>query len=302
MRKRFTTYLKFKVELSQFKPKSSINSFINSKISNSNNLDKNISKIPLFYQSQFHSNYKTEERVIKNIVHTNVKCVDENSKLNLIFYYKNKKSCNLVMKNNNAPPPSTPQKTNVVYKFTCPFPHREAEDYIGLTSTTLNNRFSKHMQAGSIKQHFEDSHNIKPTKSQLLDNTTVLTYADNRHKLFIKEALLISNLAPKINRQYDNFTNVLKLYKPRYNNNASNTLPLPSSNQDINNPTTTPIHDSSTIQSHIHHHASPQITQRISRLLSISRATPTDHQHTVPSNSPISQRLRSSRSNNLPYI
>ena len=47
--------------------------------------------IPVYYESQTHANYKIEERVIKNIVYTNVKCTDTTNKLNLIFYYKNKK-------------------------------------------------------------------------------------------------------------------------------------------------------------------------------------------------------------------
>ena len=269
-----------------------INSFINSKMSPTNNNNDSINRIPIYYQAQFHSNYKIEERVLMNIIQSNVKCTDQNSKLNLIFYYKNKKASSLIMKNNIAPPPSTPQKTNVVYKFSCPYPHREAEDYIGLTSTTLSTRLGRHIQTGSIKRHFEDNHNTKPTKSQLLDNTKILTHADNRHKLFIKEALLISSHAPKINRQYDNFTNVLKLYKPRHNNYNNRGTSNDNSEENISilpNPTNT------LSPNHTYHPISPQISQRINQLLSNSRNS-SSPQPTAPiPRTPISQRLRSSR-------
>ena len=65
---------------------------------------------------------------------------------------------------------------------------------------------------------------IKP-KTQLLENTSILTHAENRYKLSIKEALLILEKAPIINRQHENFCNILKLHKSRNissNNNSNN--------------------------------------------------------------------------------
>ena len=50
------------------------------------------SSTPLYYESQMHINYKIEERVIKNMIYEHTKCTDPNNKLNLIFYYKNKKN------------------------------------------------------------------------------------------------------------------------------------------------------------------------------------------------------------------
>ena len=61
--------------------------------------------IPVYYESQTHLNHKVEERMIKKIVYDNTKCSDPNYKLNLIYYYKNKKTSQLVMKNNLTPPP-----------------------------------------------------------------------------------------------------------------------------------------------------------------------------------------------------
>ena len=53
---------------------------------------------------KYHENYKTDEKILKNIITSNTLCTDPNSRLNLIIYYKNGKTSNLVMKNNLAPP------------------------------------------------------------------------------------------------------------------------------------------------------------------------------------------------------
>ena len=59
------------------------------------------------------------------------------------------------------------------------------------------------------------THNAKPTREQLTGNTIILAKANDRYKLTIKEALLIMNNAPSLNIQFDNFTNILKLYNHR---------------------------------------------------------------------------------------
>ena len=53
--------------------------------------------VNVFYENQMHENYKIEERTVKKIVTENIPCKNPNEKLNLIFYYKNFKSHNLVM-------------------------------------------------------------------------------------------------------------------------------------------------------------------------------------------------------------
>ena len=69
-----------------------------------------------------------------------------------------------------------------------------------------------HGQNGSILNHFQESHSCKPTRDQLTTNTSIVAKANDRYKLSIKEALVILNTKPLINKQFDNFTNVLKLY------------------------------------------------------------------------------------------
>ena len=180
--------------------------------------------IQIYYQGQTHKNYKLDERIIENIVKQNTKCIDPNNKLKLSFYYRNKKTSNYIMKNNMTPPPTTLQKTNVVYKFTCPLPHSQAVEYVGMTQTKLSRRLTCHGQNGSILKHFQESHNCKPTRDQITSNTTIIDKENDRYKLAIKEALIILNTKPLINKQFDNFSNILKLYSLGNSNNRANNV------------------------------------------------------------------------------
>ena len=49
-----------------------------------------------------------------------------------------------------------------------------------------------------------------------MNNTNIIATAPDKFRLTIKEALLISKHAPVINKQFDNFTNTLKLFKNNY--------------------------------------------------------------------------------------
>ena len=128
-------------------------------------------------------------------------------------------------------------------------PHSQAVEYVGLTQTTLSRRLTYHGQEGGIFSHFEKCHNSKPTREQLTGNTVVIGRAPDRNRLAIKEALHILNLNPSINKQYDNFANVLKLYKQRNagtkSSNTSeivnaefpgNLSPIPSENKSSSSP------------------------------------------------------------------
>ena len=44
--------------------------------------------------------YKTDGRIIRNIVRNNINVTNDNDYLNLIIYYKSPKTAQLVMKNN----------------------------------------------------------------------------------------------------------------------------------------------------------------------------------------------------------
>ena len=118
---------------------SHIKNFIDKKFNNSQEQQQKIEYTPLFYKNQMHSNYKIEERVIKELVYNNTEEIDKGKKLKLIIYYNNKKTSNFIMKNNLQPPPKVIQQTNVVYSFKCPIlqcqAKQPAETYIGMTQT-----------------------------------------------------------------------------------------------------------------------------------------------------------------------
>ena len=132
------------------------------------------------------------------------------------------------MKNNLSMEFSPLRQTNVVYKFTCPHPHSKAEFYVGMTQTTVFRRLTAHTQNGSIYEHFMNVHNVKPTFKELSENTEILAKAQNRYELSIKEALIILQSLPSLNRQTDNFTNVLKI------NTRSNYMSVQSKTNNYN--------------------------------------------------------------------
>ena len=185
--------------------------FIQNKLK-TNNKPRDNNSIKIYYQNQTHGQYKIDERIIKDIVSRNTSCTKSDQQLRIIFYYKNKKTHNLVMKNNLTPTLPTLQQRGLVYKFQCPLPHSKAVTYIGFTQTTLSRRLTMHGQNGSIYNHFINSHNCKPTRDQLTENTIIITRDTDRYKLAIKEALIIINDSPSLNIQFDNFSNILKLH------------------------------------------------------------------------------------------
>ena len=128
------------------------------------------------------------------------------------------------MKNNLSLRVEDLKKTNVVYNFKCPMPHGQVAEYIGMTQNCLSRRLTLHLQQGSILEHFRQQHNIKLTRKIIVENTKIIEQSSNRKMLEIKEALLILKNKPTINKQFDNFTNILKL-----NTNKNQTMTVPRS-------------------------------------------------------------------------
>ena len=93
--------------------------------------------------------------------------------------------------------------------------HGQATEYIGFSQTTLSQRLTSHRQNGSIYDHLKTYHNIKPTREHLTENTKIIAKANDRNRLAIKEALLMIKEKPIINKQFDNFCNVLKLFSSK---------------------------------------------------------------------------------------
>lgn len=238
-----------------------------------------------------HANYKIDERIIKELIYNNTNTNNNNKKLQLIIYYRNNKTSSLVMKNNLNPPPTKLQNTNIVYEFTCPLEHRhgQAEKYVGHTTTTLSKRLSIHGQTGSIKDHFTNQHSTRPTREQLTENTKIVARAHNKYSLCIKEALYILKQNPSINRQFDNFNNILKIHPNRPTQQHQRTFMIGNIDQDHNNANQPNAHN-------INHNVSPAIQQRIQNLINNSR------NNNDSAYSPISSRLRPRTNQSQPNI
>ncbi|KAG0711888.1 hypothetical protein GWK47_019634 [Chionoecetes opilio] len=67
--------------------------------------------IKLFYKNHMSSDYKTDEKIIKDIIHRNVRPIDQERPLALIIYYKTRKTSQLLLRN-------TPHVTRCPFKKT----------------------------------------------------------------------------------------------------------------------------------------------------------------------------------------
>ena len=156
-------------------------------------------RIKLFYNAIMHQNYKQEEQAIRKIIDKNVKPADENAKIDLIIYYKNSKTRNLIMKNNPRPHQDDLKAHHVVYHFKCPVGGMCPHNYVGKTTTTLSKRLSCHAQEGAIFLHFSQCHGRRPTREELTNNTEILHRASDDRRLSFMEALLIREHKPSLN-------------------------------------------------------------------------------------------------------
>ena len=51
--------------------------------------------IKLFYRNQMHYNYKSDEKILKTLIHKNILPTDPNKKIKLVIYYNKFKTSNL---------------------------------------------------------------------------------------------------------------------------------------------------------------------------------------------------------------
>ena len=160
-------------------------------------------------------NYKSDEKILKTLIHKNILPTDPNKKIKLIIYYNKFKTSNLV-RNNSSPSIEVLQKTSVIYKFRCPLGDFISDNnniYVGLTSTTLSRRLTMHpSDTSSIAQHLK-KHSCPTTQLRkiLTDKTTILENLNNKQKLQIFEALHIRNMQPTLNRiNFQTSANVFK--------------------------------------------------------------------------------------------
>ena len=141
---------------------------------------------------------------------------DQNLKLNLIIFYRNFETKNLIMKNDLSPPKRVIDGTNVIYEYKCPLEdcclQHKNNRYIGLTTCTLSRRLTYHLQNGSIKDHENACSKLKLTRPKIVQNTKILYKLNDFHKLAVMEAILINFREPALNDQETGKHKTLKLW------------------------------------------------------------------------------------------
>ena len=153
--------------------------------------------IRLYYRSYMHKNYKKDEATLKNIIRAHVAPTEEDSKVDLVIYYKNKRTSQLLMKNSPSSGQDLLKKRGVVYQLMCPASGCP-QSYIGMTTLRLSKRLSVHLQEGAVFQHFNSEHGAL-RRQHLLQNVKVLDGDTNQRRLRYKEALHILQMKPSLN-------------------------------------------------------------------------------------------------------
>jgi len=193
-----------------------IEKFLNNRQDSANS--QTIGKIhKVYYQNQMSNSYKTDERVIKDIIRRNVTCNTPTDKLALITYYKNEKLSRMIMNNNMSRDTDKMKQTNVIYSYTCNtegcFP--PSCKYIGMTVTTLSRRLTMHLQQSNLSaivKHHKLSHNEELTRTMLNKNTCITRKCFDPDRLEITEAAYIKLERPSINTQCITSSRALKLF------------------------------------------------------------------------------------------
>ncbi|XP_076044740.1 uncharacterized protein LOC143027348 [Oratosquilla oratoria] len=165
---------------------------------NNNNDKQNKEKINIYYKSTFSSAYKEDERIMKQIIKRNIKPVNPEKILNLVIYYKTKKTSHLLIRNSPLQERKELQKSHAIYRFTCTRGNCEAlpSTYIGMTTMRLSRRLSYHLTSGAPKNHLREAHGITLVRETLEKNTEILDLCTDDRRLPILEAFYIKELSP----------------------------------------------------------------------------------------------------------
>ena len=164
-----------------------------------------------------HYNYKSDEKILKTLIHKNILPTDPNKKIKLVIYYNKFKTSNLVIRNNSTPSIGVLQKNNVIYKFKCPLGDCISDNNNNICWFNLNypveETYNAPFRHKFNSSAFKKKHSCPTTQLRkiLTDNTTILEHQNNKQKLQILEALHIRNLLPTLNRiNFQTSANVLK--------------------------------------------------------------------------------------------
>ena len=153
--------------------------------------------INLFYRNFMHLNYKSNEATFREIINNNVNVPDPDSLLNLIIYYRNKKTSQLIMKNSPQTNSKLLKKHGVVYHILCPADGC-SHSYIGMTTIKFSKRLVVHLQEGNFHQLYVRNHGALQRPLLLRSTSTIDKDTDQCH-LRLREALHILHLKPALN-------------------------------------------------------------------------------------------------------
>ena len=171
----------------------------------------------VYYKNNMSKNYLQDEHAVKKIIRDNVKVNKAADKLQVIVYYQNVKTSNLVISNNLTRKALRPvARCNVVYEFNCPmnecFHSPNGQRYIGHTTCALSRRLTMHLQGGSIQDHFIQKHERKITRQEIVENTSIRYIENDVHRLKTLECILIYFDKPRLNEQLTGSHRMLSLF------------------------------------------------------------------------------------------
>ena len=178
----------------------------------------------LFYRNFMSSHYQKDEKVLKDLIAENV-TMKEKNRLKLVIYYKNRKTRDLVMKNNLGNKVRELARTNVIYDIRCQkgecdhLPPRNST-YSGFTTCTMSRRLTFHLRDGAVQRHCIAKHKEKVTRKEIETFTKIRYQESDTNRLEILEAIIIHFEDPEINKQDTGTVRKLKLY-------GAKRLPLP---------------------------------------------------------------------------
>ena len=132
-------------------------------------------------RNQYSSSYKTDERVLKQLINNNMQPTDPQDKIRFIIYYRQNNISQLISKNNQGPVQPILKHTNIVYQYTCPLEDSalQKQQYIGHSITTLSRRLTMHLNNGGPLQHATTVHNQNLTRENLVNNTIIIHHENN---------------------------------------------------------------------------------------------------------------------------
>jgi len=161
--------------------------------------------IKIYYRSHMSTDYKTDEKIIKDIVHRNVRPTDPEQHIALIIYYKSRKTAHLLLRNRPSATKTPLQEDHVIYQHTCNSEECGPHSYIGMTRTRLSRRLTCHLGNGAIKNHYATLHNSRLTRQDLNENTKIIDREQDPRRLLFLEAIYIITKQPTINTQVEDF-------------------------------------------------------------------------------------------------